>query len=297
MAFSKKEINMEIKKNKKINKKDLLLRAKKRKRLSPAASITVEASFVLPIFIFFFVNILGAFDILKLQCDMVAAMHQTGSQIMESAAITAISGDQDGDGIGKALEGAGMAVYAGHKVKSYFNRNQLEHSCVVGGNGGISFAESAFSSGGDIVDLVGTCKVHPIFGISGFTDFGVENRFYGHAFTGYDLAGAGREEAKDTEELVYITESGTVYHRSLDCSHLKIRIRQVSKSEVKNMRNADRAKYYPCEYCGAGKGSKVYITNYGNRYHSNINCSGLKRTIRTVPISEVGGRGPCSECG
>ncbi len=276
--------------------RNLLLRANTRKRLSPAASVTVEASLVMPLFLFFFINVLGAFDVLRLQSDLTAGLHQTGSQIMESAALTRLgTGDHD-DGFGDLVGKAAITAYADHGLKSYFNENGLEHSCVVGGNSGISLAESALSSDSDIVDIVASCKVHPVFGIAGFTNFGVESRFYGHAFTGYDISGADRESRDTAEELVYITESGTVYHRSLDCSHLRIKISAVSKGEVKNLRNKDGSKYYPCEFCG-GKGSRVYITGYGNRYHSNSGCSGLKRSIKTVPISEAGGRRPCSECG
>ncbi len=276
--------------------RNLLLRANTGKRLSPAASVTVEASFVMPLFLFFFINLLGSFDVLKLQVDLTAALHQTGSQIMESAGLARQGPGEHDDGFGNLVGKTAITAYADHRLKSYFNENNLSHSIVVGGNNNISLTESALSSNSDIVDLVASCKVHPIFGIAGFTDFGVESRFYGHSFTGYDITDTDSESRDEAEELVYITESGTVYHRSLECSHLRIRIRSVSKGEVKNLRNKDGSKYYPCEYCG-GKGSRVYITGYGNRYHSNSNCSGLKRTIKTVPISEVGGRRACSECG
>ena len=42
---------------------------------------------------------------------------------------------------------------------------------------------------------------------------------------------------------------------------------------------------------------EIYITSQGNRYHTQLNCSGLKRTIYTVPLSQTGGRGRCSKCG
>lgn len=40
----------------------------------------------------------------------------------------------------------------------------------------------------------------------------------------------------------------------------------------------------------------LYITETGNKYHSSLDCSGLKRHIDAVPITEVGGMGACSKC-
>lgn len=287
--------------NRKINNKvlvmkEMLLRAREKDWLSSAASITVEASLVLPIFIFFFVNILGVFDILKLQCDMEAALHQTGSEIFETAGLIRCGGGDHG-AVGDLAGKAATAAYAGKKVKNYLGEDYLNNSSIVNKSSGLSFAESAISSNSDIVDIVVSYKVNPLFKIASFTDFGMETRFYGHAFTGYDIKGDGADETGSEEEMVYVTEYGVVYHRSLGCSHLKQCAQAVSKAGVSAKRNKDGSKYYPCEYCKSNLGDTVYITEYGNRYHSNINCTGMKRTIFTVPISEAAGKAPCSECG
>lgn len=43
--------------------------------------------------------------------------------------------------------------------------------------------------------------------------------------------------------------------------------------------------------------SFVYITPYGARYHRTKDCSGLRRTVRRVLRSAVSGLPPCSKCG
>ncbi len=282
--------------NKKINKKDMLLRASG-KRPSLAASVTVEASIILPIFLFFFVNLLTIFDILKLQCDLEAALHQAGSQIMlEQAMVKHTLGNAADDNNLNAGIGAINSFTAGKKVKNYLGENYLNNSPISGGASGLKFVESAFYSSGDIIDIVATYKVHPLFGIAGFKEFPLEGRLYGHAFTGYELGGGQSDSDDEAEELVYITENGSAYHKSLDCSHLKLSVKKITKSGLSVKRNIGGAKYYPCEACGKGAGQTVYITNYGNRYHTKSSCSKIKRTIKTVPISEAVGKTPCKDC-
>ena len=41
----------------------------------------------------------------------------------------------------------------------------------------------------------------------------------------------------------------------------------------------------------------LYITNQGDCYHKDLGCSGIKRTVRMIRLSEVGTRRPCSRCG
>lgn len=57
--------------------------------------------------------------------------------------------------------------------------------------------------------------------------------------------------------------------------------------------------YHLCERCGwmPGNDGNCYVTDYGDRYHTSLSCSGLKRKVYTVPLSEVKGKGACSKCG
>lgn len=102
----------------------------------------------------------------------------------------------------------------------------------------------------------------------------------------------------EKETIVYMTPSGTVYHKSRECTHLTLSIRDISFENIEQQRNESGGKYSACEHCvKKGKeNARVYITDYGSSYHSSINCQGLKRTIMAVPLSEVGGRKCCSKC-
>jgi len=263
-------------------------------------SMTVEASMALPLFIFFFVNIMTLFNILKVQVDIEAALHQTGSELSLMAfdlefGKELLTGDEGGS-VSNTIAGAGGLVMAREKIRDYLG-DGIDKSCISGGFDGISFLQSQVLMGNDIIDLVMDYKVHPMIPVIGFKEIPVEGRFYGHAWTGYDIS-MGLVTEGTEEEMVYVTESGEVYHRDVDCVHLKIKVESVDKKDLSHLRNRDGKIYYPCEYCGGNVGAgNVFITGYGIRYHTSVNCPGLKRKIYTIPISEVGGKRPCSACG
>lgn len=254
---------------------------------------------VLPFFLFFFLNILSMFNILKMQGDIEAALHQTGNKIAEETFFVRYGLETVGIDIGDSdiLSSAADLLYADSEIKKYLGKEYLDNSCILNGSEGLTFYKSMLSPDADIVNIVASYKAKPYVGLFGFSAFPIENRYYGHAWTGYDhehplgIAGSGEEE------LVYVTEWGEVYHRNIDCTHLKLSITPVDVSTVKHQRNDGGGRYYPCEYCKNNeKKGTVYITNFGNRYHTSLTCQGLKRTIYTVPLSEAG-LPPCSKCG
>ena len=106
-------------------------------------------------------------------------------------------------------------------------------------------------------------------------------------------------EEKEREEIwVYITEHGRVYHMRTSCPYLDLSIQSISLSELEEKRNYSGGRYAECLRCEdkENSGLKVYITNYGDKYHSTIDCSGLKRNIFKKKLSETGGMQACSKC-
>lgn len=100
-------------------------------------------------------------------------------------------------------------------------------------------------------------------------------------------------------EKVYITNSGTVYHRSKDCSHLVIHISKTTVSGATLKRNDSGGKYSACEHCINKEmmpDESVFITEDGNRYHISLQCQALTRRVMEVDISMVGDRRLCSAC-
>lgn len=221
---------------------------------------------------------------------MEAALHQEVAQ----AAVQTYAADK----LGIDLRVAGGLLENGHvrtRVIERAGREYLDRSMIDGGSNGIHILLTGEEDEQDTVDVILFYRVKPSWNLLGFQGFTMANRCRMKAWTGYrieedSLAGEG------TEELVYITETGSVYHKSRNCSHLALSTRAVATDSLSVLRNEDGGKYYPCEHCGEGNGSVVFLTDQGNRYHRSLDCSGLKRTIYTVPISETGGRGACSRC-
>lgn len=115
-------------------------------------------------------------------------------------------------------------------------------------------------------------------------------------WTGYDVTQA--KNRKEEDMIVYMTQFGSVYHKDRGCTHLSLSIQSTTIAEVDEQVNEDGKHYAACEYCGdLGFVTVVYITNYGDRYHTTIKCRGLRRYVRSVPLSQVEGTPPCSKCG
>ncbi len=118
-----------------------------------------------------------------------------------------------------------------------------------------------------------------------------------HTWIGYENGLSGRRHSGG-EIMVYVTEHSEVYHRSSSCTHIRLKIEEISAAELADARNAYGDRYKACRHCHAKKGAgTLYITTDGDCYHNSLDCSGLTRNVRAIPLSEVGGRRPCSRCG
>ena len=106
----------------------------------------------------------------------------------------------------------------------------------------------------------------------------------------------GFTELETTETYVYITPNGEVYHLYSDCTHLDLSVRLVAMRLAKEQKNEYGQSYRKCQLCNEDFGMFVYITSEGDCYHSERSCSGLKRTIRQIPLKDVKERGLCLRC-
>lgn len=256
-------------------------------------SITIEASLALPLFLFFTINLLSMFDILAVHIQLESALHQTAREM----AVYGYAAKQAGDNemLSSTLGSVAFSeTYVRNQVNKLLGKDYLNNSCIKGGSSGIIYSLSRFMKN-DRIELKAVYKVEPQIPYIGFRGFYMVTSCTVRAFTGYDNAES--DTGKQQEQIVYVAETGNVYHFSKNCTHLELSISRVSYKGVKNLRNNSGEKYKACEKCGKNPKDTVYVTDEGNRYHTTISCSGLKRTVDAIPISKVGNKGPCSRCG
>ncbi len=277
--------------------------------LALSASMTVEASLVLPLFIFFLAEILSIFDMLRLQSSMLAALHETGTKISEYAFYTRYglnewkeSENESEDAVsGSAVSLIVSETYVRSSVASYLGKSRLSSTCLEGGAGGISYLQSSVLKENDLVDIAANYRIKPFLPMFGLRSFPVQTRYYGHAWVGYTRTGEETDanESGNTDEItVYVTRTGTVYHKDRNCTYLKPSIRTIPVSDLNTIRSQDGSKYYPCERCKPEGCSMVVIAKDGNRYHSSSGCTAIQRDVSELPLSEAQStRRACSKCG
>ena len=269
--------------------------SRKAVNLRRRGSMTLEAAFALPFFLFAVINILFTVNIIGTQSRINAALHQTGNKMAFAGYVYERTvGTVIPDGV------AGVALtdgYARSQVLEYAGKNYLDQSCISGGSAGLSFAGSSVMGAGDLIDIHVSYRVKPFVSLMGFDGFSMAQRYYGKAWTGYDVTQCVSDPRQE-DPMVYVTRMGTVYHLDRNCTYLNPSVESVAAAEIYGKRNQSGGRYYSCGICGGAKGlDRVYITGQGSSYHSRLNCSGLKRTIYTIPLSQAGGKGRCSKCG
>lgn len=275
-----------------------------------AGSLTVEAALVLPLFLFFMMEILSVFNMIRLQSVIYAGLREAGTKAAEYAFYLRYGTEDLQNALPEGTElslpdltDPGVAgslllseTWVRQQTASY-GGDLLESGSLQGGAAGICYIQSRIMTENDEIDLVADYRMNPVLPLFGIPGTPLQSRFVSHAWVGYGVP-AEEAESEEETETVFITSHGSVYHRSRDCVYLNPSVTQVNAGEIPDLRSRDGSKYYACELCDPFPGGTLYITNEGNRYHGRTDCPGIKRSVTEVPLSSVEGRiPPCSKCG
>jgi len=248
-------------------------------------SMTVEAAVVLPLFLFFFLALGSAMEMIRLHGNLEFALCDIGNR-MSVYGSSVIAQEESGLG-SEVADIAFTHTYVKNEIDEYLGREYLEASPLVNGVEGLGFGESEIWDGGEQFEVLVTYKVLPFGGMGGWKGFRMANRYYGHFWNGYEIP----------TDVVYVAENGVVYHVDAMCTHLYLTVRQVSLQEAYRSRNRNGERYSLCEYCEKGEAKNtVYITEEGNRFHYKRKCTGLKRTVFEISVKDTKGYRACSRC-
>lgn len=241
-------------------------------------SVTLEMAMVLPMFFLAVVCLLYMMEVMAIRTSIRSGMQYAAKVTTEEVYLPRMVSDRE-------LED--LIVHA-------IGSERLDRSVVAGGSGGINCSGSRLSLMTGILDIHVRYRVKmPVPAISAIT-VEMEENLTAKGWCGYEKTGW----TNSSDKTVYVTENGMVYHLDPSCNYLELSIKSVPAESLDTIRNKDQGIYHACESCATGhvEGS-VYITDYGNRYHYSLGCSGLKRTVYAIPLSEAVGKGVCSKCG
>lgn len=249
-------------------------------------SLTFEASLVFPLF-FFCVIIAMHYSVVMRTAAEFSDGCCEAAQELALAAYKEEYGDSS-----SLIRGVLSAAWAEKTVKD----NSPDWRAVKN----INFANSSFMKEGDKITLVMAYRPKPMLNIIPVPYTFFVQKAVVRGWTGRKGSSASDnadgENSDPGKQTVYVTEHGTVYHTDPNCSHIKLDIQTVSRSQVGSMRANDGSKYYPCEHCHGGNGGIVYICPDGNRYHSSPACSELIRSVHETTLEEAAGMHECKDC-
>lgn len=261
--------------------------------ISKNASLTVEAALVLPIFLFAMCFMMYFTEVIRIQAEVGNELYKQSKTLASYGYIYKKAESKEIIKSGKIeglVTGALSDLYIKSQVKKELGDNYFEINNI---ESGISLILSTYMQEDDMIDVIAIYKIKIPTNFFQLNKIPVLQRARIRAWTGYEESSEGDTK----EEIVYITKTGSVYHKDISCTHINLSVKQVNSSEIKGLRNTGGGKYYECELCGDEPSKKeLYITDTGDRYHKRKDCSGITRGVLAVSISKVEGRGPCSRC-
>ncbi len=238
---------------------------------------TLEAAVILPLLACFFVSILFFFRVMQIEITVQKALDDTGRQLA----------------VYMADEESAFDIAAAQALFwKELGETEMPADYIRGGRFGISLLSSTFDA--QEVHLLACYRLRLPVRIFWIWEFAMEQRADCRKWNGWSAA----PENGGADTWVYVTETGSVYHLTDNCTHLELSIRSVEYAQLAQLRNENGGKYYACSRCAdqSNRWGKVYITNQGSCYHNDLGCSEIKRTVYGIRLSDVGARTCCKRC-
>lgn len=246
---------------------------------SRKGSLTVEAAFILPLFLMGMLTLICLMDIYRVHAEISLSLNESAKELGMYAYAARNHLEESPIGI---IDNVACIAYTGSKIKK---------------QDGVTVNLSKSSYQNHLVSLVAEVTYRIPFSPFPISTVRFRNQVQVHDWTGYSKNGKDAD-SNQNGEMVYVTDRQTVYHTSEICTHLQLSILETTKDKVSSLRNENGGKYYPCPHCADSSQTKgrVYIARSGDRYHIVSGCQSLNRNVRLVPKTEIYGKSECSRC-
>ena len=263
------------------------------------ASLTIEASIIIPLFITLMVFGMYTFRILQVHSIVQQSIDTASRTMAVTLGNISNQGESDKDidlsetepTIKGELSETALLASTVAMAALELKERKVPLEFIDDGALGFNFLES--SAEGNYIDLQVKYRMTFPVGLLGDYTYEINQRARCRKWVGYD-----KNENETDGNYVYITDHGEVYHTNYFCTYLNPSVHKVTKDEVSEKRNKSGGKYEKCRRCGKVKpGGFLYITDYGTSYHNDVNCTEIKHNIKKVLLEEVKDTmRPCSKC-
>ena len=268
------------------------------------ASATVEAALVMPLYIYAVMAVTYMMQIYQIRLEVDAALYNALREQNKYNYLNYVQKEKQNDeiinekdiNINNTIVGS-LSLHS-VLIKNLGSEYAKGHN-IKGGNSGIKIICYSYDS--STIQAAAEYSVKNPFDIFGIGYIKVVQEFTYEVWLGEKYAGDYGKD-KDNTDSVFITRTGTVYHKTRNCPALNIDVKMVDFSQINNYRNKNGSIYYPCskgkKYKDKNESSYeyVYVTDYGVRYHRDENCSEINRTIIEISRNKVTGMRACRLC-
>lgn len=303
--------------------------------------ITVEATIIIPLFVLAIMGFISLIHIIYVQMCVQSSINYATMSMQSKGVVYEYlyeTLDEKADEVEKKLQGFVMGkveildndlfkkaagwvfkeiratsenklfeIIVGEAVVSHLKELNTDYSCFVGDINDIDFSSSTMNYDTGEFMIVADYELKIPVVLSKSFKFKITQNARGRIFGGTmpDLKINNNEDTKnqegEEEVVVYVTETGEVYHKDKNCVYLTNRMQKVQLRDMDSKRSNSGEIYYPCDRCG-GVGElfperEVYYSQEGARYHTSLHCPVIVRKITELNINEVKDKRECTKCG
>lgn len=253
-------------------------------------SLTVEASFVLPLFVMAIMVLIFFIQAIQIQVQIQKALF---NQTVKTAGYAYYLSQTE---IPTEAEQFLEAEFIKLNIVNELGTDFFKNGYIVNGKNGLILNLSNISDEG-VIDIALQYRMQVPFDIFGVGKLNFVARARCRTWDGKHSDITGYKG-----NMVFVTPNGEVYHVTDKCTYIAKSVSSCNYYLISEKRNLSGGIYYPCNVCTSSREpiplQLVYYTNYGTRYHLDSLCSNLNTNVFSMEEETAKKKyRACSKCG